>query len=51
MKMAKTVLIRIWYEEEDFKDMDAEKYIEALLEKIEEQSHKNGYPITITIAE
>jgi hypothetical protein len=45
MKMAKTVLVRIWYEEEDFKDMDAEKYIEALLEKIEEQSHKglHGY--------
>jgi nucleoid DNA-binding protein len=45
--MAKAVLIRIWYEEEDFQDVDAEKYIEALLEKIEEQSHKNGYPITL----
>jgi nucleoid DNA-binding protein len=49
--MTKTVLIRIWYEEEDFEDIDAEKYIEILLEEIEEQSHKNGYPITITIVE
>jgi len=49
MSMAKAVLVRIWYEDEDFEDADAQKYIEALLEEMENRSLRNGYPIEIEL--